>query len=173
MHVSDQGVAMVARFEGFRSMPYRDLGGVWTIGYGETSPAILTRYKDGIAQAVALRLLRERLDRDYAPAVRSLNRFYLLRLKRKLPQEAFDALVSFVYNVGVGALLADTGVRRELRRRHFEHAVTELKRWDKVAGRPVAGLTNRRALEAEHLMAGIRRQRLEARAARRRRRRGR
>ncbi|MGZ3891668.1 MAG: lysozyme, partial [Mucilaginibacter sp.] len=41
MKLSDQGITAIKNFEGLRLTAYRDIAGVWTIGYGST------RYHDG------------------------------------------------------------------------------------------------------------------------------
>ena len=78
----------------------RDIGGVWTIGYGNT------RYEDGtpvkkgdtIIQARADSLFAYYVDLDFAPAVDRL-----IGNGVTLKQQMFDALVSFTYNVGTAA----------------------------------------------------------------------
>ena len=78
----------------------RDIGGVWTIGYGNT------RYEDGtpvkqgdtITQAGAESLFAYYVDLDFAPAVDRL-----VGNGVTLKQVMFDALVSFTYNVGTAA----------------------------------------------------------------------
>jgi lysozyme len=135
--VSQEGIRMVAAFEDFRSHPYRDVAGVWTIGYGETK---------GIgpdtrpwSQQKAWRKLRRRLNRDYAPPVRALG--------LPLTQPMFDALVSFVYNLGPGAIAPGTGVGRALRARRWQDAADEMLKWDKADGRVWPGLSARRRKE--------------------------
>jgi lysozyme len=167
MRVSSRGVDLVATFEGFRRDVYLDAARVKTIGFGETSPAIIARYEStGIPRRVAFDLLKARLDRDYAPAVRSINRYLVLRGHLPLPQESFDALTSFVYNVGPGAIGVATGVGRELRARRWESAMNHLMLWNRAGGQELLGLTRRRQAERDLFLAGIRRRR--ARIARRR-----
>jgi lysozyme len=144
--VSARGVDMVATFEGFRSYVYRDAVGVETIGFGETDRAIIARYRaTGIGRTAALRLLRTRLNRDYAPAVRALG--------LPLTQNQYDALCSFVYNVGPGALAPTTGIGLALRRRDWQGAADQLLRWDKAGGHALPGLTRRRRAERALFLA--------------------
>lgn len=167
MRVSSRGVDLVATFEGFRRDVYRDAANVKTIGFGETSPAIIARYgATGISRQAALDLLKTRLDRDYAPAVRAINRYLIVRGHLPLPQESFDALTSFVYNVGPGAIAATSGVGRELRARHWDAAMDHLMLWNRAGGRELLGLTRRREAERDLFLVGIRRRR--AKIARRR-----
>lgn len=136
MKLSKAGANLIEEFEGFVPHPYRDAVGVWTIGYGSTkgvgprSPHV-TR-----AQAEA-RLMRE-VDEEYGAAVNAL--------RLPLTQPQFDALVSFVYNVGVGGV-ASTKVGRALRRHDWASAADHLLAWDMAGGRRLPGLTRRRRAE--------------------------
>lgn len=146
MKLSAHGAELIAGFEGFRSRPYRDAAGVWTIGYGSTrgvgpdSPAV--------TQTQAMNRLRWEVDEVYGHAVN--------QLRVPLTQNRFDALVSFVYNVGVGALAAASAVGRAVRARAWTAAAAAMKQWDKarVGGRLVRlpGLTRRREAEAALLL---------------------
>lgn len=133
---SRHGARFIAKFEGFSSTPYRDPVGVWTIGYGTT---------DGvgpgtrpISRRKALRLLR----RDARIAARAVRRV----VKVKLTQNQFDALVSFTYNVGVGAFQSST-LLRLLNEGRYHQAADEFLRWDFGGGQQLAGLTRRRRAE--------------------------
>ena len=139
MNVGPAGVTLIKEFEGFPhcGRPYRDMVGVWTIGYGHTegvgpnSPAL--------SEKQASELLRRDLDKKYGPAVDGL--------KIKLSQNQYDALVSFVYNCGPGAVSDKTQVGRALRRGDWPGAANCLLMWDKAGGSRVAGLTRRRNAE--------------------------
>lgn len=142
--VSPKGIALVAGFEGGQSpdglfRPYRDPVGVWTQGYGHTDG--VTRSSKPWTKAKAERVLRDDLNRVYAPHVRAL--------ELPLNQNQFDALVSFVFNLGPGAISVNTGIGRALRRRAWPEAGDEMLRWDKAGSppRPLPGLTRRRKAE--------------------------
>jgi GH24 family phage-related lysozyme (muramidase) len=153
--VGKQGMDLITEFEGFArvraahgpdlAFPYQDPVGVWTIGYGETkgigpTSAPWTREQ-------ARRTLRTRLNRDYAPAVRAL--------KVPLTQAQFDALCSFAYNLGPGALSNNTGIGRALRERQWQRAADEMLKWDKAGGRVLAGLTRRRHAERRLFLSDL------------------
>lgn len=146
-HPSRRAALLVARFEGFRSRPYKDAVGVWTIGYGHTRG--VGAHTGPWSRRRALRILRHELDL-YAGAVRGLNR----ELGGALTQPMFDALVSFVYNLGPGAIASSTGVGRELRARHWRRAANHMLEWDKANGRRLPGLTRRRRLERRLFLYG-------------------
>jgi peptidoglycan hydrolase-like protein with peptidoglycan-binding domain len=69
-------------------------------------------------------------------------------VKVPLSQGQFDALVSFSFNVGEGAL-ADSTLLRKLNARDYKGARREFARWNKGGGRVLPGLTRRRAAEAK------------------------
>jgi len=144
--VSTSAVNMVARFEGGQSRdgkfrPYADPVGVWTIGYGHTTGVVklLKSRTPAWGETKARRVLKRQLNDEYAP--------YVARLGLPLNQDMFDALVSFVYNLGPGSIAADTGVGRELRDHHWHKAAAEMQKWNKAGGRVLEGLTLRRKAE--------------------------
>jgi len=135
--LSKRGARFIARFEGFSSVPYRDGGGIWTIGFGHTSG--VGPGSRPITRAKGLRLLRRDAG-DAAKAVRSLVRV-------KLSQNQFDALVSFVFNVGA-ANFATSTLLRLLNEGHYSQVPIQLDRWIRDAqGRVEQGLVSRRRAE--------------------------
>lgn len=139
MRLSRSGAELIAGFEGFSAKPYRDPVGVWTIGYGSTKGVGPNTPPVTREQALA-RMMRE-IDETYAPAVRHLG--------LSLNQNQFDALVSFVYNVGPGGVASSTRVGRHLRAREWRAAADALLAWNKAGGRELPGLTRRRREERE------------------------
>lgn len=69
-----------------------------------------------------------------------------------LRQNEYDALVSFAFNVGLGALQAST-LRQKVKRSDFEGAAEEFKKWCKVSGKVVTGLLTRRLAESTLFLA--------------------
>ncbi len=139
MKVGKPGVTLIKEFEGFPQggRPYRDMVGVWTIGYGHTQG--VGPNSPRLTEAQASELLRNDLDRQYGPAVDAIG--------VTLRQNQFDALVSFVFNCGPGAVSAKMSVGRALRARDWDSAADALMLWNRAGGRPVAGLTRRRRAE--------------------------
>jgi len=143
--VSKQGVAFVAGWEGFRSCPYRDAVGVWTRGYGETQG--IGPNSRCVSKADARAELRKRLNRDFAPAIPR---------RRRMRRREVDALASFAYNLGTGAvsnpssstlarrLKSNEGRTYKARRRIYEQ---ELPKWVNAGGQRLEGLVKRRAAE--------------------------
>ncbi len=139
MRVSEVGIALIKRWEGLELESYQDIAGVWTIGYGHTETA-------GPNQKISEREAEELLKRDLEPRERAVSDLTSVPLN----QNEFDALVSFVYNVGAGAYRNSTA-RKRLNRGDRVGAAEALTWFNKatIGGvlREVTGLTRRRAAE--------------------------
>jgi lysozyme len=147
MRVSNEGVTFVAGFEGFRTRVYHDAVGVETIGYGETAKPIIERYRaKGITPATAEQLLRDRLNHVYGKAVSDA-------VTVPLSQRQFDALVSFTYNLGAGALKSSS-LLRYLNGGHYAKAANQFLAWNRAGGRVLPGLTRRREAERALFLRG-------------------
>ena len=139
-HLTDDGLALIKRFEGFAPEIYICPGGWPTIGYGHVVREGETdRFADGIDAAAAEALLR----RDVETAERAVLR--LIRVP--LEDGRFDALCSFAFNLGAGALQRST-LRRKVNREEHDAAPAEFRRWVWAGGRKVKGLARRREAEA-------------------------
>lgn len=146
----------VAKWEAFRSKVYRDVGGVETIGYGETDRAFIDRYRSsGVSQPVAWEQLKKRI-LEFNRQMRAL----LGPVPLTANQEG--ALTSLVYNIGQGsndARLAgwhDSPVLAALRQNppNYALAAEKFTHHNKVKGKVVNGLTNRRKEEAIWFRSG-------------------
>jgi len=135
MKLSNHGEAVIKKFEGLRLQAYRDSAGVWTIGYG------CTRYHDGkpvkpgdklADEKQADALFRNTLS-QYEDAVNNNTRV-------SLSQNQFDALVSFTYNEGTGALEHSTLLQR-LNEKDYKGAADQFLVWDKITD-PKSGEKN-------------------------------
>jgi lysozyme len=147
MKMTDEGLALIKEFEGFRTQAYRDPVGVWTIGYGHTAMAGEPVVKSGlvVSEAEASAILR----RD----VEMFSRGVRKALTRSVSDQQFSALVSFAYNVGLGAL-AGSSVLRAVNAGDFEAVPRRLALWTKAGGRVLPGLVRRRAAEAALFVSG-------------------
>ena len=135
MHTSQKGLDLIKSFEGLRLSAYKDVVGVVTIGYGTTSGV---KMGDTVTKECAEELLREDVQRFEG---------YVDRLvKVPLTQGMFDALVSFTYNLGPGALEKST-LLDQLNRGDYDGAAAQFDRWNKAGGKVLAGLVRRRAAE--------------------------
>ncbi|MFO1242127.1 MAG: lysozyme [Rickettsiales bacterium] len=132
LSTSSDGIELIKRFEGFSAMPYRCPAGYWTIGYGH----VLSQYaKMLLTQEGAEIWLRG----DLVKAERAVHRL----LPVLLTQHQFDALVSFTYNLGAGALQRST-LRQKILRGEHHLAAQEFKKWVYAGGRKLPGLVRRR-----------------------------
>lgn len=134
--INADGLKLLRQWEGCKLEAYRDIGGVWTIGYGHTRTA---RQGMTITQEQAEALLREDL-RVFESAVADA-------VDVDLTDNQFAALVSWAYNVGVSAMRRSSLIRR-LNAGDYDAVPAELAKWNKVRGQVVRGLSNRRAAEA-------------------------
>ena len=149
MAVSNEGLELIRQLEGCRLVAYPDPGSggePWTVGYGHTGPEVTPGLVISLGQAEAWLLV------DVAEAERSVD---LLLAGVGLNRWQQEALVSFCFNVGAGAL-ADSSLRRRLLAGEDPAVVLpeELPRWVKGANGPLAGLIRRRQLELAHSRRG-------------------
>lgn len=137
MQISDAGLDLIKRSEGFRAQTYFDVAGFPTIGYGHKLE-VNEKYPNGITEEQATALLLT----DVAVAENAV-----LRLVRvALTQGQFDALVDFVFNLGAGRLLGST-LLMLLNGKAYANAGLQLLLWDHAGGKEVAGLKIRRQEE--------------------------
>ncbi len=139
-HLTDDGLALIKRFEGFAPEIYICPGGWPTIGYGHVvRDEEREQFADGIDEAQGEDLLR----RDVETAERAV-----LRLVRvPLEDGQFDALSSFTFNLGAGALQRSK-LRCKVNREEHAAVPAEFRRWVWTGGRKLKGLIRRREAEA-------------------------
>ncbi len=136
MNISAEGIALIKKFEGCELEAYKCSAGVWTIGYGHTKDVV-----EGmtITQEQAEEMLVEELH-EYEKYVNESTTV-------ALSQNQFDALVSWVYNLGPANLKAST-MLKVLNSGKYEDVPAQIKRWNKAGGKVLEGLVRRRAAEA-------------------------
>lgn len=118
MKMSAQGIKLLHGREGCVLKPYRDSVGVWTDGWGNTHGVIPNG--PPITQAKA--------DADFRRHLEAFEKAVNDAVKVTIPQHAFDALVSFAYNVGVGAFSKSTLVRM-INAGNMIEAARQFDRW--------------------------------------------
>jgi lysozyme len=138
---SPDGFEFIKAHESLVLNAYQCPAGVWTIGWGHTRTA-----KPGM---VVTRVQAERLlVQDLRTAEEAVN-----EVKVPLTRKQFDALVSFVFNVGVGAFKKST-LLRLLNQGKYEAVPAQLARWNKANGKVLNGLVRRRKEEAAMWLEG-------------------
>jgi GH24 family phage-related lysozyme (muramidase) len=135
---AQKGLNIIKHFEGLELTAYLCPANVWTIGYGHTKTA-----KKGMK--IDLATAETLLVNDLAEFEASIKKL----VKVPLNQNQFDALVAFVYNLGSGAFSKST-LLKLINENKMQEAAEQFLRWNKAAGKVLAGLTRRR--EAERLL---------------------
>lgn len=139
--ISDEGLDLIKSYEGLELKAYQCSADVWTIGYGHTHNV---KRGDRIDAATAIEFLRG----DVRHAQRAIYRLVAVELN----QGQFDALVSFIYNLGAGAFGRSTLLKR-INKKRWAAAADQFRLWNKatVDGKltVLRGLVRRRAAEAE------------------------
>lgn len=136
MKTSDNGIKLIKEFEGCKLYAYRDSVGIPTVGYGHTKNVKMGM---SITQAQAEQFLRE----DIEPIERVLNAMNI-----NFKQQQFDALVSWAFNLGTGALKSSTMYKYIIARRPDLDITDQLVKWHNAGGKPLLGLMRRRCAEA-------------------------
>ena len=139
-HITQEGLNLIKQFEGFSPTIYICPAGYPTIGYGHVvRNEEKERFDAGIDQEQGEELLR----RDAQVAERAVLRLITV----PLTDGQFDALVSFTFNLGSGALQRST-LRRKVNREEHAEVPEQLMRWVWAAGKRLKGLAKRRAAES-------------------------
>ena len=135
MKTSPKGIALIKEFEGLRLKAYLCPGGVWTIGYGHTACV-----KPGM-------VISEAQAEEYLKADLISFERYLNGLGLALNQNQFDALISLIYNIGIGNFQKSTLLRKARINANDNSIMDEFLRWVYSKGRVLPGLQRRRLAE--------------------------
>lgn len=136
MNISQEGLSLIKKFEGCELEAYKCAAGVWTIGYGSTKGV---NEGDTITQNEADELLLEEMH-EYEGYINDM-------VTSDLKQYEFDALVSWVFNLGPSNLSSST-LLQKLNNKDNEDVPNQIKRWNKAGGKVLQGLVRRREAEA-------------------------
>jgi lysozyme len=141
MKTSKKGLELIAEFEGFSPTIYKDVAGYPTIGFGHLLKENEEKlFQNGITKEQAYELL--------AKDVKEAENAIIKYVRVPLTQNQFDALVSFVYNVGSGNFQKST-LLKELNAKNYAKAADEFLKWTKAGGKEYKGLVRRRQKERE------------------------
>lgn len=135
MKTNAAGLSLIKSAEGLRLRAYQDSVGVWTIGFGRTRGV---KQGQKITEAEATEFLKSDLESAEADVTR------LVRVV--VTENQFAALVSFVFNLGAGALKRST-LLKKLNLGDMNGAAVEFLKWNKAGQKILAGLTKRRQAE--------------------------
>lgn len=140
--ISQRGLDLIKEFEGLRLETYKDSVGIPTIGYGHTGKDVVEGRKISIEDAEKL------LKRDCQWAENAINAV----VKVDVNQNQFDALCSFIYNLGASKFEKST-LCLKLNLSDYKGAAEEFLKWDKAGGQVLPGLTRRRKKEREMFLS--------------------
>ena len=136
MKTSNQGKNLIKEAEGLRLDAYRCPAGVPTIGWGHTKGVKM-------GQRITLAMAEDLLVEDIGPIERLLN-----GLKINFRQEQFDALVSWIFNLGSGKFKGSTMYKLILADAKDEEVTDSLIKWTYSGKQQLPGLMKRRVAEA-------------------------
>jgi lysozyme len=143
MHISEEGLELIKHFEGCpldeegNAVAYQDAVGVWTIGYGHTKNV---QEGDKWTKEKADFMLWRELEDEYESYINDYVHVPLVQCQ-------FDALCSWVYNLGPANLKKST-LLKVLNNGEYDKVSEQIKRWNKAGGKVLQGLVRRREAEA-------------------------
>jgi lysozyme len=143
MNLSPRGKTLIQRFEELKLQAYEDQRGVWTIGWGHTR--FVFPY-----QTCTLQNADDWFFSDVADTEIAINKNVTVPLN----QNMFDALVSFTFNVGIGAEQHST-LLQLLNEGNYSGAAAQFPRWNHINGVANVGLTRRRKAEQDLFMEPV------------------
>lgn len=144
MKISENGLKLIKKFEGLSLKPYLCSAGIPTIGFGNTfyeNMKKVTLQDETITEDRADSLFNFLVTTNFVNVV---NRLVIVDIN----QNQFDALVSFVYNLGSGNFEKST-LLKKVNQSDFIGASLEFEKWNRASGKVLSGLTKRRLAEKE------------------------
>ena len=136
MKIGPKGIALIQEFEGCKLTSYFDSVGICTVGWGSTGSDV----KPGMT------ITQSEADQRLRGYIAGMQERINALVTVPLTQTQFDALCSFTYNLGAGALHTST-LLKLINLGDFGGAAKQFLRWDKAGGVPLPGLTRRRHAE--------------------------
>ena len=136
METSSEGISLIQKFEGCELEAYQCSAGVWTIGYGHTKDVIK-----------GMTITKEEAEQMLVDELHEYENYINEYVTVALSQNQFDALVSWVYNLGPANLKVST-MLKVLNKGQYEEVPAQMKRWNKAGGKVLEGLIRRREAEA-------------------------
>ncbi|OKB67672.1 glycoside hydrolase [Serratia marcescens] len=143
LKTSEQGLRLIADFEGCQLSPYQCSAGVWTNGIGHTAgvkPGVVISERQAAASLI--------------DDVHTVERGIARCMDVEMPQPVYDAVSAFAFNVGVSAACNST-LAHFIKHRQWQAACEQLPRWVYVNGVISKGLERRRAAERALCLSAI------------------
>lgn len=148
MKASKKCLEMLAHHEGVRTKPYRDCVGLWTVGVGHLIGDGKTLPPEW-NKTFTLEEVYAILAKDVERFERAVSRL----ITHPLTQNEYDALISFVFNLGAGCLQRSS-LRQKLNRGDKEGAIESWLKYNKAGGKIIKGLDTRRKDEVALFRSG-------------------
>ena len=136
MNIGQKGIDLIKHFEGCELNAYKCPAGVWTIGYGHIK---------GVSEGMSI--TQEQAEQMLLDELKEYENYINELVTVNLSQNQFDALVSWVYNLGPANLKSST-MLKVLNDGKYEDVPYQMKRWNKAGGKVLDGLVRRREAEA-------------------------
>jgi lysozyme len=136
MMISQKGIDLIKGFEGCKLYAYRDSVGVATIGYGHTKGVKM-------GMSITLQQAETFLKEDIVPVERVLNGMGI-----NYTQNQFDALTSWIFNLGEGNFKKSTMYKYIVSKKDDVAITDQMIKWHNAGGKPLLGLKKRRVEEA-------------------------
>ncbi len=144
MKTSNTGRQLIKQYEGLRLQAYRCPAGIPTIGWGHTEGVKM-------GQCITEEEAEDLLTDDLMPVEKLLNSMHI-----NFRQEQFDALASWIFNLGGGNFVSSTLCKRLQAGAEDEQVTDQLVKWVHSNGRPLTGLMKRRVEEANMFLGKVR-----------------
>lgn len=139
MTISQAGIDLIKEFEGCKLVAYKPVPTekYWTIGVGHYGADV----KEG------MKISQEKADKLLLGDIRSTEVF-INKVKVNFRQEQFDALCSWIYNLGEGNFKCSSMRQYIIGDRKDEEITDQMVKWVNAGGKPLLGLKRRRIAEA-------------------------
>lgn len=153
MKTSENGINLIIHYEGIKLKPYLCPANYVTVGVGKVlldNKGNMLKGKEALAKVLltwkpmTIQQLIDDFKLNDLPKYEKL----LDSLKLSLTQNQYDALVSFIYNLGLGSLQKSTLLKKIKSKASNIEITNEFLRWNKASGKVLLGLTKRRQTEA-------------------------
>lgn len=141
MKINQAALDLVKEFEGLKLTAYQDPVGIWTIGYGTTAAA-----GAGVTPIRGMTITAAQAEKFLLRGLEKFAAQIEAGIKVPVTENQFGALVSLAYNIGPGAFLKST-LLKKLNARDYAGASGQFLVWNKAKGKVLKGLTRRREAE--------------------------
>lgn len=147
MNVSERGIDFIKQWEKLALHPYKDIGGVWTWGYGHAQ-----KHGEPVPGSITEDEANSILEEDLTDAVRGVNSI----IPEDTNQNKFDALTSLLFNVGIGNIKQPPHHTLDaIQQGDWDQVANLLPGWCHDSGKVSKGLYNRRMAERELLLEEV------------------